>query len=483
MSSEDAYLAGDDYGAPEVGPGSGGASDTADDPAQPEPDEPADPSGGQACNTADDVRLFLSPDDSNSMSSPVQARAALLSEWASLAQVAIRPWEFLNYYRIAYPAAPAGSLGVHAAMVISSDEAEGEYLLQIGVASPLATVAARPPMNLTFVLDTSGSMDGAPLQALQASCRAIAENLVEGDVVSLVTWNTANAIVLANHPVGGANDAALLSAIDGLWADGGTDLHGGLVAGYELAAQAHRPGVVSRVILISDGGANVGVTDVDTIAQHAGAENQDGIYMVGVGVGTAESYNDTLMDIVTDAGKGASVFVPDASEAARVFGERFVSTMAIAARDVRVELELPPGFEIVRFSGEEYSADPSEIEPQHLAPDDAMVFHQRIRTCAPQDVSPEDPVTITIRWADPVSFAVQEQVLDTTIGELLAADSALLLEGAAIFEYATALQAMQQSEVDADGALERARVALFRARAAAPEDPDLQEISTVLASL
>ncbi|MFO0632016.1 MAG: hypothetical protein U0168_04115 [Nannocystaceae bacterium] len=112
-----------------------------------------------------------------------------------------------------------------------------------------------------------------------------------------------------------------------------------------------------------------------------------------------------------------------------------------------------------------------------------MVFHQRIRTCAPQDVSPEDPVTITIRWADPVSFAVQEQVLDTTIGELLAVDSALLLEGAAIFEYATALQAMQQSEVDADGALDRARVALFRARAAAPEDPDLQEISTVLASL
>lgn len=472
------FAGGADYGDSEVGPGPGTAGE---EPPVPEPEAPADPTSS-ACNLEDDVRLFLSPDDSNSMSSPVQTRAAMLGDWGSLSQIAVRPWEFLNYYRIEYPAAPAGTLGLHAAMALPTDEVEGEVLLQIGIASPRLELDARPPMNLTFVLDRSGSMTGHPMEMMQESCREIAANLVEGDVVSMVTWDTENQVVLANHQVDGADDPTLLAAINALEASGSTDLNAGLRAGYELAAASHRPGVVSRVLLISDGGANAGETDEEIIAMHAGAEGQDGIYLVGVGVGTADTYNDTLMDVVTDAGKGASVFVPEAHEAERIFGERFLSTMSVAARDVRVQLDLPPGYEIVRFSGEEFSDDPSEIEPQHLAPDDAMVFHQRLRSCS-GPIDDADPVSITIRWKDPVAFTEHDQVLDTTIGALLAEDPTLLLEGAAVFEYATAVAEVQTDPDSSGAAVERARRALARALAAAPADPDLAEIGLVLAGL
>lgn len=454
-----------------------GADDDDGDDAAEESDDGVDTEATPECNADDDVALFLSPDDSNSMSSPVQAREGLLSQFGSITDVAIRPWEFLNYYRIAYPPAEPGTVAMHAAMMMDDDE----YVLQIGVASEAMTNDTRPPMNLTFVLDTSGSMAGHSLEMLQATCRRIAANLREGDVVSLVTWNTQNNIVLSKHTVSGPADGELLDAIDSLWADGGTDLHGGLVAGYQLAAASHREGIVSRVLLVSDGGANVGVTDEEIIAQHAGEQGSDGIYLVGVGVGTDGAYNDLLMDRVTDVGKGASVFIPTADEVERVFGERFVSTMAIAARDVQVRLDLPPGFEIVRFSGEEYSTDPAEIEPQHLAPDDAMVFHQRLATCAPEAVTDDSPVTITVRYQDAVTFESHEVELATTFAELLAADRTLLLEGAAVFDYATALQSMY-----APGASEtraRARSSLALAREAQPDDPDLAEIAAVLETL
>ena len=474
---DDAADDGDDDGADDAddaGDADDAAPETGDDGQDTEP-EPA-------CNDADDVTLFLSPDDSNSMSSPVQAREGLLSEWGSISGVAIRPWEFLNYYRFAYPPAEPGTVAVHAAMMIEPTDAGDEYVLQIGVASEAMTNDERPPMSLTFVLDTSGSMAGHSLDMMKASCRQIAAHLREGDVVSMVTWNTENNVVLSSLAVSGPNDTELLAAIDALEANGATDLHGGLVAGYQLAAASHRDGVVSRVLLVSDGGANVGITDEEIIAEHAGDQGSDGIYLVGVGVGDSASYNDLLMDRVTDVGKGASVFVPSAEEAELVFGERFVSTMAIAARDVQVRLELPPGFEIVRFSGEEFSTDPAEIEPQHLAPDDAMVFHQRLQTCAPEAIADDTPITISVRYQDAITFEPREVALESSFAELLAADRSLLLEGAAVFEYATALQATRE-EADATAAIAQARAALERASAVQPDDPDLAEIADVLAAM
>ena len=449
--------------------------DGDDDDDEEMPDDPPD-----ECNAEDLVTLYLSPDDSNSMSSPVQAREAILDNFSSLGKVAIRTWEFLNYYTFDYEAAAdPGAIALYTDLTRKEGADEGQYVMQIGVASEEIRNADRDPVSITLVLDTSGSMQGLAMDMLKETCFAIASSLKEGDKISMVTWDTTNSLVLGGYNVAGPDDETVVGECEGLEAGGGTDLHGGLTAGYELAQEVFQPGMINRIVLVSDGGANAGITDIDLIAQHAGEEGADGIYMVGVGVGEASDYNDDLMDEVTDAGKGASVFVSNTAEAYKMFSERFVSTMGVAARDVQVRLDMPPGFEVVKFSGEEISGDPSEVEPQHLAPSDAMVFHQEIATCAPELVDNDSEFTVTVSYQDASTFESREVSQTFTFGEMAAADHSLLLKGAAIFEYAETLKRIKDGDED----LTPVQDALQAAEAANPEDADLAEIRTVVGAL
>jgi len=471
-----------------------GTTGTTGNDTEGEPDDHPDPpeetdtdtdtdtdTEGDICDDMNDVTLFLSPDDSNSMSSPVQVREQILEFGDVYNNAPVRTWEFMNYYTFDYPPAEPGKLKLSVELVEAESQGDyPEYLLQISVSSEAMSNEDRAPMNVTFALDESGSMAGTPIELLRDSCRVMAGQLKAGDIVSMVTWDTDNASKLAGYAVEGPNDSTLLDIIDSIEHGGGTDLNGGLVAGYELANISYDPERINRLVLISDGGANVGVTDADLIAENAGDNNSDGIYMVGVGVESGSHYNDKLMDTVTDLGKGASVFIPNKDEAQKVFADNFVNTMAVAARDVRVQLDLPPGFEIVTFSGEEYGTDPSEIEPQHIAPNDSMVFHQRITTCAPgllEDGLAEIGVTVTYQDATTFEEDVIEQ--SKSFSDLLAAPSPMLLKGAAIFAYAEAAKAAKSGE-EAQAKLSQAQSAVAAAKQALPNDPELDEISNLL---
>jgi Ca-activated chloride channel family protein len=452
------------------------------------PQEQADPKqdpqtqgGEQTCDEAKPVELFLSPDDSNSTSSPVQVREAILGGSLDLAYVPIRTWEFLNYYSFNYERAEPGMVTVTPELARVDGAPEGQYVLQIGVAAETIANADRPLMNVTLVLDESGSMSGVAIDMEREVCRQIAASLRGGDVVSMVGWDTENAVKLEGHEVSGPSDPKLIALCDALAPGGGTDLHGGLQAGYELAHKQYDQSRINRVVLISDGGANAGVTDVDIIAGGAGDKDADGIYLVGVGVGTADTYNDGLMDVVTDHGRGASLFVPTAAEAKKMFGERFVQTMAVAVRDVRVRLDLPPGFSIVKFSGEEYSSDEAEIEPQHLAPNDVMVFHQTIETCAPALVDEAATFTVDVKWKDAISFEQRELAVTKKIREAALAETPMIRKGAAVFAYAEALKVYREGKSAA--ALEPAYDALKLADAVLPGDADLAEIRMLLGAL
>ena len=167
-------------------------------------------------------------------------------------------------------------------------------------------------------------------------------------------------------------------------------------------------------------------------------------------------------------------------------GTDFINTMDVAARDVQVRLDLPPGFEIVRFSGEEYSADPTEIEPQHLAPNDSMVFLQTIETCAPEQVSDDTEVGIIVTWKDPISFEARELTLQMPFSELMAADQTLLHKGLAIYEYAESLKVWRDREVpttERAAAILKASEAVDAAMSYDPDDLDLAEVKLVLDSL
>lgn len=469
----------------------GGADEGIDE----EPDEPNDEStdtdtdtetGEPACNDVDDVILYLSPDDSNSTSSPAQVKDRVLDDGETdLWGVPIRVWEFMNYYGFAYEPAEDGSLATYAAMQ-PMDGFDARYRMQLAVASELMTPDERPPLNLTLVMDTSGSMSGEAIVLLRDTGKVIAAQLQAGDKVSMVEWNTENTWTLAGYEVVGPNDPLLLSKIDDLAAGGGTDLNGGLLSGYELAQQTFDPNALNRLVLISDGGANAGVVEPGLIAQNAIYGGADGIYLVGVGVSSSSvDYNDALMDEVTDLGKGASLFIDSNAEAQKMFGEQFLSTMAISARNVQVELTMPPGFEIVKFSGEEFSANPEEIEPQHIAPNDAIVFHQQIETCAPELITDDAPISVKLTWQDVWTFEPQELIQNWTVAELLGNEPSLLLKGAAVLAFAEGLQDYKKATTATEklAALSAAVDAVAAAQAVLPDDADVAEIAAILAAL
>lgn len=456
-------------------------------PVMPPPLPPGEDAGADSgldrCamrETHEPVVLYLSADDSNSMASPVIARS-LLRHGLHVPAEMLRTYEFLNYYNVPYPSPAQGHAGV-VAELRTLDEEEGELTLQIGVsAAPRETIQ---PRVITLVLDRSGSMSGEPIEREREVVRALAHVLRAGDLVSWVEWNTERTVRLEGHAVSGPDDGTLLALVGSLEADGGTDLDGGLRYGYELAERFYDPDRLNRVVLVSDGMANAGETSVATIARNSEDAERDGIYLVGVGVG--DGVNDTLMDQVTDAGRGAYVYIDTADEARVVFEERFAETMDVGLLAVRVEVTLPWYMAIREFHGEEYSVgDPEAVRPQHLSPGDAMVFHQTIAACDPALIDPADAVRVRATYTRPSGRVAAEDAIDTTIGALLAQADVGLVRGDAIVAYAEALAALVGPRTGVDAAaeitarVETARVALQTALADGA-NADLAELPELL---
>jgi Ca-activated chloride channel family protein len=448
---------------PNGGPGGGGGSSVSG---------AGGGGGGVSCSDLDPTMptvLYLSADDSNSMASPVHARELLHDNRAPSA-TQIRTYEFLNYYHIAYPSPQVGSLSIFPELQRTSDPTALD--MQIALRS-WDEPATRRPTTITFVLDTSGSMTGPGITREQAAVKAVAASLRVGDIVSIVTWNTSQAVLLDGHAVTGANDPAIVQVADQLFADGGTDLSAGLVKGYQLAHANYGQDRLNRVILISDGGANAGVTDQDLIAMNSADADQEGIYLAGVGVGPAPGYNDALMDTVTDKGRGAYVYLDGTDEATHVFVDRFAETLDIAARSVQVQLTMPWYFTMKKFYGEAYSTNAAAIEPQHLAPSDAMIFEEIVGACDASQIKGTDTISVHATWTEPVTYTPHTTDLTITVDQMLAAAGAGITKGKAIVGYAEALKTGTSNDLHA--ALDAVNAANVGGT-----DPELSEIAGLI---
>ncbi len=208
------------------------------------------------------------------------------------------------------------------------------------------------------------------------------------------------------------------------------------------------------------------------IAEKADNNDGEGTYLIGVGVGESSYYSDDLMDAVTDAGKGAYLFIDTPQEAQRMFGDRFLANSAVAARNVRMQLTMPWYFGMKSFHGEEYSADPQEVEPQHLAPNDQMLYHYTLADCA---MGEDDPLfAFEVTWTDPVTRQDQTVTVERRLSELLDAPRRQLEKADAIIAFVDAMSSMDPEELA--GAQEQLDAAL----AAFPDDADLREVRDLM---
>jgi Ca-activated chloride channel family protein len=252
---------------------------------------------------------------------------------------AVRVEEILNYFDYRDPRPGRGDFEL-AAEGGPSAFAKGEryQLLRFAISAREVTAEDRPSAVLTFVVDTSGSMARENrLGLVKKALYELLDNLRSDDRVGLVVYGSRGEVLL--EPT--TDHQAIRDAIDRLHASGSTNAEEGLVLAYELAGRYSDEKRINRVILCSDGVANVGRTGPESILERIGRATERGIELTTVGFGMG-NYNDVLMERLADTGDGRYAYVDTLAEARRIFVEELTGTLMTVAQDAKAQVEFNP---------------------------------------------------------------------------------------------------------------------------------------------
>lgn len=417
--------------------------------------------------------IFLSADDSNSAASPVIARQ-LINSGRYVHPELIRTYEFLNYYSFDYPEPDREDVHIIPQLKESSEES-GLYTLQIAVRSKDKPFTALPPLQTTILLDCSGSMAGDSLDLAKTFIRFFAAKLRPADRISLITFNRDTSL-LFNNLAGGPELRCALTGLTGrLAANDITNLEAGLLHAYSIAEMNYSAERLNRVIVISDGGANAGATSEEVIAKYAEDSDRQGIYLAGVSMG--EGFNDNMMNTLTDRGRGAYIFLDSKKEIERVLGDdMFASNFDLAVKDVRLKMEMPAGWSMKKFHGEQASTKESEVVPQYLAPGDQMIYHMELETVLSADEITDSMFRFEAQYT-PIGGRPAVAEYETTAAGMLGAGGEIreIEKGDALVAYAEMLKSIELPPEKLDTTLTK-----IEAAAEKLEDKELEEIVSLL---
>ena len=253
---------------------------------------------------------------------------------------AVRAEEFVNYFRYDYdPPADDKAFAIQLAAA-PSPFVRDRTLLRVGLQGRVVHAEQRKDAVLTFVIDVSGSMSREDrLGLVKRSLRLLVDQLRPRDRVGIVVYGSKGRVVLRHR--GLDERGTILDAIDSLRPGGSTYAEEGIRMGYDLAEEFFRRGAINRVILCSDGVANVGNTGHEAILKQIRRQADRGITLSAIGFGMG-NYNDVLMEQLGDKGDGHYAYVDTLDEARRVFVENLTGTLQVIARDVKTQVEFNP---------------------------------------------------------------------------------------------------------------------------------------------
>ncbi|MGM7681238.1 vWA domain-containing protein [Cytobacillus sp. Hm23] len=252
---------------------------------------------------------------------------------------AVRVEEFVNYFdsNITPPENETFSIRVDGS---NSPFGEGYKLMRVDIKGREINVDDRKPAHLTFVIDVSGSMEQeGRLELVKKSLHLLLSQLKPEDKVSIVTYGSHARVVLRPSSLDNITD--IERAINELGPEGSTNVEDGLKMAYEMARENFHPGAVNRVILCSDGVANVGETSADGILEQIKSYAKKDITLSTFGFGMG-NYNDVLMEQLADRGDGNYAYIDTFSEARRIFMEELTGTIYTIAKDMKVQVEFNP---------------------------------------------------------------------------------------------------------------------------------------------
>lgn len=213
-------------------------------------------------------------------------------------------------------------------------------IMHIGIKGFEYSNELRPKLNLTFLVDVSGSMDCPDkLPLVKETLKILVDKLNGNDVISIVTYAGSSGVVL--QPTSGNEKSKIKWVIDSLGAGGSTAGAEGIKTAYQLAQQNFDKEGINRVILTTDGDFNIGVSDPRRLKGLIERKRDSGIYLSVLGYGQG-NYNDHMMQNLAQNGNGIAAYIDNIEEAYKVFDQNMSKNMLPIANDVKVQVEFNP---------------------------------------------------------------------------------------------------------------------------------------------
>ncbi len=278
---------------------------------------------------------------------------------------AVRIEEMVNYFPYDYPAPAADEAPFRASVdVMPTPWNKETQLVRIGLQGRMPAIADRPPLNLVFLIDTSGSMqDADKLPLLKQSLRLMLDQLRPTDQIAIVTYAGSAGEVLAPTPA--SDKARVLAALDQLDAGGSTAGAEGLELAYRTAAGMAGDGEVTRILLATDGDFNVGISDPDALTDYIARKRDEGSYLSVLGFGRG-NLDDATMQALAQNGNGQAAYIDTLQEARKVLVDQLSGALFPIADDVKLQVEWNPatvaeyrliGYETRALAREDFSND------------------------------------------------------------------------------------------------------------------------------
>ena len=345
-----------------------------------------------------------------------------LTEWKSQPpKGSVRLEEFVNYFKYRYPQ-PKGDDPIAVACEMSvCPWAPTHKLLRVGVQAREVPVEKLPPCNLTFLIDVSGSMGGnGGFDMMKAGLKMLVGKLRPEDRVAIVTYADGTRVQLDSTP--GSKKDKIRAVVDGLRCGGCTYGAGGIQLAYEEAKKNFDKNANNRVILITDGDFNVGISDPKLLEEFIATKRESGVFLTVLGVGRG-NYQDATMKKLANAGNGNYAYLDSVLEAKKVMMNEFGGTLFTVAKDVKLQLEFNPaevkgyrllGYESRRLAAKDFNddkKDAGEIGSGHTM----TAFYEIVPAGSEEKVADVDPLkyqkrtesgrgevcTVKLRWKKP----------------------------------------------------------------------------------
>jgi Ca-activated chloride channel homolog len=333
----------------------------------------------------------------------------------------VRVEEFVNYFDQGYEPPEQGDFAIHVDGGPSPFLAKDETLLRVGLKAREDSKNARPAASLTFVIDVSGSMARENrLELVKRSLRLLVDGLRRDDSVGIVVFGSQARVLL--NPTQARDSATILQAIDSLEPEGSTNAEAGLELGYDMARQRLGEEGINRVILASDGVANIGATDAETILGRIRDDAKTGIQLVTVGFGMG-NFNDVLLEQLADNGDGFYAYVDDIDEARRLFVEHITGTLESVALDARVQVDFDPtavgAYRLIGFENralDDKSFRDANVNAGAIGAGHASTALYALRLT--EEPVPQGRIgTVSLRWVEPVTNRARELAADIHSGD------------------------------------------------------------------